>query len=195
VNVALKEWALVCDLLVSGEQVALLRKGGIHEPHRGAFALEHESFLLYPNAEHQTAALVQPHYHARIEETHQPVPRDDGEVIVPGFCHVSDAVALTDPAHVRALAPQACWTESFFEQRLAYKPERPTFLVVVRAYRFPTALRLPYRKAYAGCRSWVPLQDTVPAHLIASAVPALDDHSFAAAREAALDAVGSAIPA
>lgn len=188
--IALKEWALVCDLLIAGEQIALLRKGGIHEPHRGAFTLEHETFLLYPNAEHQSAPLVQPHYrHLLAGSAH--VPREDGEVIVPGYCRVTDAVPLADPSRVHALAAQTCWTDSFFEQRLAYKPERPTLLVLVRVYRFPTPVRLPYRKMYAGCRSWVPLQDEVDAVTIGAALPALDDAAYAARRLAALDAVGA----
>jgi hypothetical protein len=193
-GIALKEWALVCDLLVAGQQIALLRKGGIHEPHRGDFALEHDTFLLYPNAEHQSLPLVQPHYRHLLQAA-SPVPREDGEVIVPGYCRVTDAVPLTDPSRVHALAAQTCWTEAFFEQRLAYRPERPTLLVLVRAYRFPTPLRLPYHKTYAGCRSWVPLQESVDDATIATALPALDDHLYAARRRAALDAVGLLTPA
>ena len=30
-NVALKEWAIICDRLVAGDQAILLRKGGIDE--------------------------------------------------------------------------------------------------------------------------------------------------------------------
>jgi hypothetical protein len=187
-DVSLKEWALVCDLLVQGEQIALLRKGGIHEPHRGAFTLEHETFLLYPNAEHQSAELIQPRYQ-HVLNGHRPVPREDGELIIPGYCRVTDAVQLHDAESVRALSAQTCWTESFFAQRLAYKPERPTLLVLVRAYRFPTPVRLPYHKTYAGCRSWVPLRDTVDVATVGGAVPALDDAAFEAKRQAVLDAL------
>lgn len=192
IDVALKEWALVCDLLIQGKQIALLRKGGIHEPHRGAFSLEHELFLLYPNAEHQSAELVQPRYQHVLKE-HRPVPREDGELVIPGYCRVTDAIQLHEPDQVHALAPLTCWTESFFTQRLAYKPERPTLLVLVRAYRFPTPVRLPYHKTYAGCRSWVPLRDTVAAATVGGAVPALDDAAFDAKRQAILDALDARV--
>jgi len=191
-DIALKEWALVCNLLVTGEQIALVRKGGIHEPHRGAFALEHETFLLYPNAEHQAAALVHPHFHDALRGDAL-VPRDDGELLVPGYCRVSDVVALTDPHRVHALTAHTCWTTAFFEQRLAYKPERPLLLILARMYRFPEPVRLPYHKTYAGCRSWVPLRDPVAATLTAAATPALDDTVFAAARRATLDAVSERV--
>ena len=192
IDVALKEWALVCELLVRGEQIALLRKGGIHEPHRGAFTLEHETFLLYPNAEHQSAELIQPRYQ-HLLNGHAPVPREEGELVIPGYCRVTDAIQLPDAEQVHALSPLTCWTESFFTQRLAYKPERPTLLVLVRAYCFPTPVRLPYHKTYAGCRSWVPLRDGVDAVTVGGAAPALDDDAFEAQRQAVLGALDARV--
>ena len=190
-NVALKEWSLVCDLLVQGEQIALLRKGGIHEPHRGAFALEHDAFLLYPNAEHQSPEQVRDRYRERLASSHA-IPREDGEVVILGFCRVTDVLPLNDPDRVRALESHTCWSQPFFDMRLAYKPERPLHLVLVRAFRFPQPLRVPYHKAYAGCRSWVPLKEGAPDDVLGSAVPALTEDEFNIQRRAILEAVGEA---
>ena len=187
-NVALKEWSLVCDLLVQGHQIALLRKGGIHDPHRGTFTLDHPSFLLYPNAEHQSPNLIHPHLHGALRAD-APTPREDKEVIIPGYCHVTDVLPITDPIRAHALTTHTCWTEAFFAQRLAYKPERPLLLILTRAYRFPEPLRLPYHKTYAGCRSWVPLRDPLDDALVADAAPALDDATYAARRHTILSAI------
>ncbi|MGV3757322.1 MAG: DUF1802 family protein [Verrucomicrobiota bacterium] len=46
-NVAFKEWAIVVDALGRGEQIILLRKGGISEG-RGGFQVEHPQFLFWP---------------------------------------------------------------------------------------------------------------------------------------------------
>src|SRR3954447_14252178 len=54
VNTALKEWASVISVLSTGQQVVLLRKGGIVEAKRG-FELLHPEFLLFPAFEHQHA--------------------------------------------------------------------------------------------------------------------------------------------
>jgi hypothetical protein len=97
---------------------------------------------------------------------------------------VVDVVQLTDEAQARALQPLTCWTASFFEQRLAYKPERPLFAVTVRAYRLPRPAVLPYDRLYGGCRSWVPLRQAVDEATLATAVPALPDGPFATHREA-----------
>ena len=54
ITVALKEWAVVCDLLAEGECHFVLRKGGIHEDRGpGRFELEHARFAFYPAWEHQ----------------------------------------------------------------------------------------------------------------------------------------------
>ena len=48
-RIALKEWAVICDLLLAGEQAILLRKGGVHEgTGPGQFRLEHDRFALFP---------------------------------------------------------------------------------------------------------------------------------------------------
>ena len=181
-DIALKEWAVVCDLLLEGGQVLLLRKGGIHEPRRG-FRIEHDAFLLYPNVEHQNAAQLRPELHARLQ-TAPAAPRASGEVLLPGYCRVVDVVQLKDESQARALQPLTCWTAPFFEQRLAYKPERPLFAVTVRAYRLPRPAVLPYDRLYGGCRSWVPLRQAVDEATLATAVPALPEGTFAAHRDA-----------
>ena len=49
---AFKEWAIVVDALGRGEQILILRKGGISEG-RDGFRLEHSQFLLFPTLFHQ----------------------------------------------------------------------------------------------------------------------------------------------
>jgi hypothetical protein len=188
-DVALKEWAIVCDLLLAGEQVVLVRKGGIHEPRRG-FAIEHDAFLLYPNVEHQRAAQLRPDLHPRLEGA-PPSPREQGEVTLPGYCLVTDVLQIPDAARAAALEPLTCWTPAFFDQRLSYKPERPLFAVVVRAHRFPRVATVPYHRLYAGCRSWVPLREAVPPDVLDGAVPVLDGAAFAARRAAVRAALGA----
>jgi hypothetical protein len=61
--------------------------------------------------------------------------------------------------------------------RFAYRPEKPLYLVIVKAFRLPQPVIIDNTFAYAGCKSWVPLEqgiDTAGAH------PALTDHQLAA---------------
>src|SRR5437660_10113016 len=58
-NVALKEWAVVCRALEQGRQILLLRKGGIYES-AGEFEIEHRQFLLFPTYLHQNLKMLKP---------------------------------------------------------------------------------------------------------------------------------------
>ncbi len=58
-SLALKEWAVAVKSLGRGDQVIVLRKGGIHREDRD-FRLVHPQFLLYPTYEHQRVELIKP---------------------------------------------------------------------------------------------------------------------------------------
>ena len=60
-QMALKEWAITCEAIGRGEQILLLRKGGIHEDSKD-FRVIHREFLLYPTYEHQKADLLRPEH-------------------------------------------------------------------------------------------------------------------------------------
>ena len=51
-KVAFKEWAVVVEALGAGEQILILRKGGIHEQ-RGQFTVAHGEFWLFPTQYHE----------------------------------------------------------------------------------------------------------------------------------------------
>ena len=54
-----KEWAVIVEALGQGEQIVILRKGGIAEG-RDGFRAEHERFWLFPTRFHQQAEGVVP---------------------------------------------------------------------------------------------------------------------------------------
>src|SRR5437773_10711301 len=72
---AFKEWAIVVDALGRGEQILLLRKGGLRE-RRGEFRVEHPQFLLFPTLYHQQRASVTMEAQARFDQIvlHWPPP-------------------------------------------------------------------------------------------------------------------------
>jgi hypothetical protein len=180
-SIALKEWAVVCDELLAGRQVVLLRKGGILEQKKG-FQIEHGTFLFYPNTEHQSREQLKPAFHARLDD-YGPPARVSGKIRIAGFGAVVDIIKTTDAEKLRALEALTCWTKPLFDMRINYKPEKPNFVVTVRAYRFPSAIEVPYHEDYAGCHSWVPLKQEVES----AGTPALSDAEFEKARNAVLE--------
>jgi len=184
-NIAFKEWAVVCDQVFSGQQVLLLRKGGILEQRGAGFQIEHEQFLLYPNTEHQSREQLKPQFHARLD-AYGPPARESGKLAIAAFCRVVDIVKTADAAKLRALEPLTCWTQALFDMRITYKPEKPNFVVIVRAFKLPAPIEVPYHADYAGCHSWVPLKQEVA---LAGAVPVLSDEQFEAKRREVLAVV------
>ncbi len=177
-STALKEWAAVVEALGAGEQMILLRKGGIRDP-GGRFRLEHREFLLYPTREHQEESLIRTEFHQRFRSALEPA--EDPARVTFRFCAgVAFETALTEPSRLAGLERRHIWTPEFFQKRLAYRPEEPTLILVLRAYRLPKPVHLPTEPAYAGCRSWVPLAEPVT---VEGAEPVLDNRRFRAALE------------
>ena len=184
-HIALKEWAVVCDELLAGSQVTILRKGGILEQKNG-FQIEHQAFFLYPNTEHQSREQLKPEFHARLD-SYGPPAKVSGKITISGFGRVIDIVKTADAAKLRALEPLTCWTQALFDMRINYKPEKPNFVVTVRAYKLATPVQIAYHEDYAGCHSWVPLKH----ELDELGMPVLSDEAFEIQRAEILKVVGA----
>jgi hypothetical protein len=70
--------------------------------------------------------------------------------------------------------------------RFNYKPQNPLYLMLVRAYRLPEPHVLPNTPAYAGCRSWVPLDAPIDT---SGAFPVLEDSQFEAKQRKIANAI------
>jgi len=185
-HIALKEWAVVCEMLLTGKQIVLLRKGGILEQKIGKeFQIEHEAFFLYPNTEHQSKEQLKPEFHDRMS-SYGPPAKESGKLTIAGYGRVVDIVKTSDPSKLRALEPVTVWTQALFDMRINYKPEKPNYVVTVRAYKLPQPIAIPYHADYAGCHSWVPMKAELS---FAGAVPVLDDAEFERRRQEILKTV------
>ena len=101
-DLALKEWAVAVKSLGRGEQVLILRKGGIHREDRD-FRLVHPQFLLYPTYEHQRVELIKPEVHTALEETRLE-SIGTGLVNFRYFCDVTDKFELRDVAALDSIS-------------------------------------------------------------------------------------------
>jgi hypothetical protein len=186
VNVALKEWAVVVEALAQGRQAFLLRKGGIAEGRNG-FELRHREFLFFPTWEHQQRDLVKPAYSELFTSLE---PSDPETIPFQYFAQVTDV--LEAPKQVEqfaALAAFHIWAQPYIDLRYSYRPDLPSYIVLTRIHRLPTALALANDRRYRGCRSWVELLDDVS---IEGAQPLASDAEFASRRSLLLDAIAAA---
>jgi hypothetical protein len=166
----LKEWAVAVRALERGETALVVRKGGIREK---AFAVRDTRFLLLPGYEHQRLDLLKPEYRQLMQEI--PDLTDGGPLRFTSFAEVKGAYEVSEPESLEAIDPYHMWTSEYAESRFRWRPKKPLTVLVLRTYLLPGPVELPYGEAYAGCRSWIELDEPVSTE---GSRPVLDDASF-----------------
>ena len=165
---ALKEWAVLIEAMALGDIVAMVRKGGIREK-RAGFEVRHDRFLLYPTYFHENMTDLAERFHSRLAATHEHRP-GPGRV---RLTHVAESVAvwnvvdaslLPGVEHEHGLAPSAVLS------RFRYRGTPNVRVVAVRVRALPAPVEIPEAPRYAGCVSWLELDDDVD---IAGARPVL----------------------
>ncbi len=175
-GVALKEWAAVVESLARGEHLILVRKGGIRDP-KGCFSLQHREFFLYPTWEHQSENLsrIRPEFQNRLEP-----PPEPATVPLSVYAGVAFCGQIRNPKQLEGLEKYHIWTPVFFEERMKYRPQDPTLVVILRAYRLRKPILRSVKPEYAGCISWVPLGEELA---VEDPEPVVENRQFRAALE------------
>jgi hypothetical protein len=182
---ALKEWAVVVEALGCGEQVLLLRKGGLREG-RGGFRVEHRRFLLYPTLFHQQRELLVPEFQRRFDELVPRLPPPD-RVRFEFAAEVVATARLTTPEQALALRGQQVLRDEVITHRYDWGREHFLLALVLRVSRLARSVELPALPAYGGCKSWVELAEEVSTH---QAIPVLDEPAL----RSRLAAIGHLVP-
>lgn len=173
-RVAFKEWEIVVDALGRGEQIVLLRKGGLHEGREG-FRPEHQRFLLFPTLYHQQRECVVASAQARFDEMLHRRPVSAEMVRVEFGAELAEARRLETLAQAKALRGQHIWRDEVIERRFDWGKDRAIHVLAVRVFRLAHAVELPMTTAYAGCQSWIKLERDIATD---GATTVLDDEAF-----------------
>lgn len=168
---AFKEWSAVVQALGAGEQILLLRKGGIAEG-RGGFQIKADAFWLFPTA-----------FHAQREKTKPSAakwfvapPAAENELRLEYSAKIVKSTFVTDWSTAQALDPYHIWTMDTVSERFNWSKPPGVHALVLRIYKAVTPIVLPLTPEMAGCKSWV----EVPAALEAyPSSPVLTEADFA----------------
>ena len=189
-QLALKEWAVTVQALADGDQILMLRKGGIHEEGKD-FRVMHPEFLLYPTYLHQREDLLKGSHQAALRRLLADEPSDTDAVTFTHWARVHELLEIDRLDMVSSLAPHHIWAEAYAESRLHWKPMTPLTVMLVRVYRMENPTTVPFIPEYGGCKSWV---DVIPTVRLGAAVPAVDDVGFGRMVEAVRESLGT-VPA
>ncbi|MGI9538965.1 MAG: DUF1802 family protein [Miltoncostaeaceae bacterium] len=168
---ALKEWAVTVEALARGDQVLIIRKGGIGEK---SFSLPHSRFFLFPTYEHQRPELVKDahrdDFRGALEQ------REDPDLLpLPAFAELIASHPIADPDALDALDPLHILTPDYAAERLRWRRKHPLWAAVLRVWRCVPPPVLPVGSEHGGCVSWIDLPGDIAVPELA---PALDDAAF-----------------
>lgn len=139
-HTALKEWASVIEALGRGEQVILIRKGGIAD---AAFGVEAERFYLFPTNYHDAGS---------------------GEPTAVAITHWAEVVRtwrITDLDRLHRLEPFVVFDREALETRYRFRPDQALHVLGLRTWRLPRPQSIAMIPTYGGCRSWVSIDDEI----------------------------------
>ena len=139
-HTALKEWASAIDALGRGEQVILIRKGGIADP---AFGVEAERFYLFPT-----------NFHDGGGEPPRAVP-------ITHWCEAVRTWRVRDLEALHRLEPLVVFDRNTLETRYRFRADQAIHVIGVRTYRLARPAIVAMKDDYAGCGSWVSVDEEV----------------------------------
>ena len=155
---ALKEWDVVCAAVASGRQRVLLRKGGIDEGPAG-FSVQHAEFWLFPTRFHQSTDQLLPEAlplletlhrdHSTLDETHVPISL---------FARVTQVERVTEISELAQFEQQHILSKETVQSRFRYR-DPGLFVLHLQVSALPASALIPNLARYAGCHSWVELDD------------------------------------
>jgi hypothetical protein len=185
-RIAFKEWVIVADALARGDQIIILRKGGIAEG-PGGFQPEHPEFWLYPTLFHQQRESVVPAAQARFDAI-APALAGPDRVRIQHLARLHSWRRLATLAEAERLRGQHIWRDDVIASRYEWGRNQGIHALALRLCRLPEPVELPVRESYGGCKSWIELERDLPVDLV---TPVLAEAAFQqklAAFNAALDA-------
>ncbi|HXG59194.1 MAG TPA: DUF1802 family protein [Thermoanaerobaculia bacterium] len=153
-HTALKEWSTVIEALGRGDQVILIRKGGIADP---TFGVEAGRFYLYPTY------------------FHQPEGREPDRVTITHWCEVVRTWSVRDMEALERIGPLVVIPREALETRYRFRPDQALHVLGVRAWALHSPVTIGVRPEYGGCRSWISIEEEID---IDGSAPALDDEAF-----------------
>lgn len=139
-HTALKEWSNVVAALGRGEQIVLIRKGGIAD---AAFGVEAGRFYLYPTYFHQGESEARPN------------------VTITHWCEVVRTWSVRDFESLQRLAPYVVLPEETLSARYHFRPDQALYVIAVRTWELSRPAQVHYRDIYGGCKSWISIDEEI----------------------------------
>jgi len=184
-----KEWKLICDVLETGSQSVILRKGGISEGKRG-FQWLHREFFLFPTYFHEQADQLNLGEDAQIPD----IPtKEADEVEIRLFAEIEETWEIDSLETALSLQDLHTWQPQVIEERFGYGENDGISLALLKVHRLAAPWTLANRKGFGGCRSWLglPEEEGLPGDWRKTCEQVVADARIAEIRSELTDRLGS----
>jgi hypothetical protein len=161
----LKEWASVVSAVAAGDQVILVRKGGLADRN---FGVKAASFLLNPTWLHQAENQFRTGYGHHFSGDHRD---DEAELELSVFCEVVRSFELRELDTMLRLRDDVIFTDATIAERYAFRPDQALHVIAVRAHRLRQTVQVENLRRYGGCKSWITFETAVDFELAGPVVP------------------------
>ena len=141
-HTALKEWASIIEALGRGEQVILIRKGGIADP---KFGLEADRFYMFPTNFHEGSG----------------APPSSVAIPITHWCEAVRTWEIRDLDALLRLELFVALDRKNLETRYRFRSDQAVHVIAVRTWALAKPAMIAMTEAYAGCRSWVSLDEEI----------------------------------
>ncbi len=155
---ALKEWAVMIDALGCGDIIGIVRKGGIRDQ-RGGFHMRHSRFLLYPTRFHQSVDQLSERFVPRLARSHAGMA-PAGLVRIEYVAQPAISWSVSDLRRLIAARHELGLSESALQSRFNYREPGAEF-IALRIERLLQPVVIPEVRRYAGCVSWLELDESI----------------------------------
>jgi hypothetical protein len=163
---AFKEWNSVIEALGSGEQIIILRKGGIIED-EGDFVPKEKFFFLFPTKTHEKPELLKKTF-----------PQDnlgENEIKIKYWAEVVLARKIKNKEILKKIDDFHIWKYEVVEERFHRWQNDEVWALVVRVFKLKNPVIINNHPDYAGCKSWIEIKDEID---ITQSEPVLSDEEF-----------------
>ncbi|MBI1978346.1 MAG: DUF1802 family protein [Candidatus Omnitrophica bacterium] len=172
-QIAFKEWASIVNALASGDQILILRKGGIRED-GGDFRVEHDEFFLFPTYEHQNRMDLKPEAYQHLNFAIKTKPTSDS-LPIQYYVQAVKVIQITEEAQLEDLKPFHVWSDGAVNKRFHYGREKGLFVIACRVFKLPKPHVIQVTPKYAGCKSWVSFSEKL---ITQGSTPVLPEADF-----------------
>src|SRR5262249_44625993 len=125
----------------------------------GVFRVEHPEFLLFPTYLHQSPEGLVPAALKLHDEARAEMP-GAGKMVFRHCARVTDQFLIDSPEELPRLRGYHVWSEAVVAERF-HRWQKALHVLLVRVSALPQPATVPLLDSYAGCRSWVELDEDV----------------------------------